>query len=137
MQSLLVRYSYRRTRECNLSWKDMITVGLENAISTGKIWLITVGLENVIFTGKIWLITIWLSILVRYDYSRAQENAISTWTKFNKSNLTRDDSQDKVELCRHGSNTFLVHRFKLKKSGWTTSMRFNLVALFIKSGWPC
>ena len=33
--------------------QDMITVGLENAISTGKIWLITVGLENAISTGKI------------------------------------------------------------------------------------
>ena len=34
----------------------MITVGLENAISTDKVWLvITVGLENLISTNKIWL----------------------------------------------------------------------------------
>ena len=39
----------------------MITVGLENTISTGKIWLITVRLENAISTGKI------------YDYSRTRE----------------------------------------------------------------
>ena len=40
---------YSRTWECNLNWQDMITVGLENTISTSKIWLITVGLENAIY----------------------------------------------------------------------------------------
>ena len=32
------------------------------------------------------------------------------------------------------SNWTALHRFKLKRSGWTTSARFNHISLFIKSG---
>ena len=68
MQSLRVRYDWLQydLRMQSLLARYMITVGLENTISTGKIWLITVGLENAISTGTIWLITVRL------------ENAIST-----------------------------------------------------------